>query len=148
MSTHGASSKPRADADGAPANDIAKEFAKHNIPLDAKVCRMPSTCVPARTHSPWHDSIYSSDSPCVVLQPPTFFINLNREMHELASDIVNSPEMSGTMRELRQVRVTTALTPRKVPCVCICHPHTKVPPTPHLIPACTYTHAGAPRESA
>ena len=107
MSTHGASSKPRADADGAPANDIAKEFAKHDIPLDAKVCRMPSTCVPARTHSPWHDSIYSSDSPCVVLQPPTFFINLNREMHELASDIVNSPEMSGTMRELRQVRVTT-----------------------------------------
>ena len=37
MSTHGAASKPRADADGTPANDIARAFAKHGVPLNAKV---------------------------------------------------------------------------------------------------------------
>jgi hypothetical protein len=39
MSTHGASSKPQADATGAPANDIAKAFVKHGVPQNAKVRR-------------------------------------------------------------------------------------------------------------
>ena len=43
MSTHGAASKPRADENGAPANDIARAFAKHGVPLNAKVRRALDT---------------------------------------------------------------------------------------------------------
>ena len=157
MSTHGASSKPRADAHGAPANDIAREFAKYDIPLDAKVHPLPSMtqpCMCMRTTTHLIPRVRCT-------QLPTWFINLNREMHDLASDIVNSPEMSSTMRELRQVSVTlrshrtTCCTPSArasthAPQFVHLFPHPNPHALhPHLIPACTYyTRAQAHPEKA